>query len=100
MTNSMLTLFQYARIKAAFPKFWLDRINTNQRREQTMLNDRLIQIKTGDLIDISNTKTKQFYSLFVNLNRICHPSVLYHWQESLYLPDEFDWSILFKFKFG
>ena len=102
-TTSLLTLFQYARIKASFPKHWLDYLKRNDRKEQNQQNidsNRLIQIKTGDFIDILKAKAKQFYLLFIEIDRISHPSVLYHWQEALNLSPDFDWSILFKFKFG
>ena len=68
-TNSLSTIFQYARIKTAFPRFWLDKLTKNQIGEHTkqiMQNNRLFQIKTGDFIDITITKAKQFYTLFVN----------------------------------
>ena len=38
--------------------------------------------------------------IVIDLHRICHPSVLHHWQAYLNLPVEFEWSTLFKFKFG
>ena len=38
--------------------------------------------------------------MLIELNRISHPSVLFYWQEALNLSPEYDWSILFKFKFG
>ena len=47
-----------------------------EEQKQRIINiDGLIQIKTGDFIDIANTKAKQFYSLLIELNRISHPSI-------------------------
>lgn len=102
MTNSLLTGFQYIRIKAAFPNFWLEQLHNHREEhaEQNRHNAQLFQIKTGDFIDPSVLKAKQFYSLVIDLHRICHPSVLHHWQAYLNLPVEFEWSTLFKFKFG
>ena len=70
-TKSLLTLFHYARIKASFPKYWVDylkRTDHGEEQKQQNINiNGLIQIKTGDFIDIANTKAKQFYSLLIEL---------------------------------
>ena len=103
MTNSLLTGFQYLRIKAAFPNFGLDLLIKHREREemqQNMHNAHLFQIKTGDFIDPSATNAKQFYSLVVDLHRISSPSVLFYWQDSLDLGEDFDWNTVFEFKFG
>ena len=60
-----------------------------EQKQQITNIDGLIQIKTGD-IDIAITKAKQFYSLLIELNRISHPSVLFHWQEELNLSPDYD----------
>ena len=91
------------KIKSAFPKFWFDKLNNNQVKnvsKREMQDNKLTQIKTGDFIDIAISKAKQLYTYFVDLKRITHPTVLFHWQETLNLPEEYDWSKLFIFKFG
>ena len=101
--NSLCITFQYMKIKSAFPKYWFDKLSNNQVENagnREMQDSRLTQIKTGDFIDITTSKAKQFYTYFVDLKKIIHPTVLFHWQETIDISEEYDWSKLFTFKFG
>ena len=45
---------------------WKERMK-KKRSNELLILDGLIQIKTGDFIDIANTKAKQFYSLLIEI---------------------------------
>ena len=75
----------YSQITGSF----LKRKDGDEQQQQIINIDGLIQIKTGDFIDIANTKAKQFYSLLIELNIISHPSVLFYWQEVLNVSPEY-----------
>ena len=57
------------------------------------------QTNTGDLINLISVKTKQFYSLLLDAKK-CELSVIYFWQEKLNIPQQFNWNVLFNFRFG
>ena len=59
----------------------------------------MFQINTGDLINLISVKTKQFYSLLLDAKK-CELSVIYFWQEKLNIPQQFNWNVLFNFRFG
>ena len=64
-----------------------------------MHNQEAFQTNTGDLINLVSVKTKQFYLLLLDAKK-CELSVIYFWQEKLNIPQQFNWNVLFNFRFG
>ena len=62
------------------------------------LQSTCIPISIGGCIDISCTKTKTFYSLFLQ-KKCIEPEVLNYWHRELSLPLDFDWHSVLAFKF-
>ena len=101
-SNSLLISFQYGKIKKAFPRVWFEQLCKRQKKQSTqdaLHNQEVFQINTGDLINLISVKTKQFYSLLLDAKK-CELSVIYFWQEKLNIPQQFNWNVLFNFRFG
>ena len=74
--------FEFAKIKKAVPPQWLHALRNNNKRADDPKESSLIEIATGDLIDVNTTNVKQYYSLLVSEKQIV-PSIIYSWEEVL-----------------
>ena len=91
--------FEFAKIKKAFPSQWIHALRNNNKRADDPKESSLIEIATGDLIDVNTTNVKQYYSLLVGEKQIM-PSIIYSWEEVLQVQTEIDWKAILLFKFG
>ena len=88
--------------KKAFPRVWFEQLCKRQMKQSTqdaLHNQEAFQTNTGDLINLVSVKTKHFYSLLLDAKK-CELSVIYFWQKNLNIPQQFNWNVLFNFRFG
>ena len=89
--------FEFTKIKKAFPPQWIHALRNNNKRTDDPKETSLIEIATGDLIDVNTTNAKQYYSLLVGEKQFM-PSVIYYWEEVLQVNTDIDWkAVLFIF---
>ena len=98
--QQMLFDFEFTKIKKAnFPPQWMNILRNVNTQINTSEECTLIELASGDLINVSTTTSKQYYSLLVNEKQFM-PSVIYYWEDVLRLGCELDWKAVLQFKFG
>ena len=90
--------FEFTKVKKAFPPQWIHALRNNNERTNDPKESSLIEIATGDLIDLNTTNAKQYYSLLVGEKQFI-PSVIYYWEGVLPVKTEIDWKAVLLFKF-
>ena len=97
--QQMLFKFEFTMIKIAFPPQWMNLLRNVNTQTNTSEECTLIELATGDLINVSTTTLKQYYSLLVKEKQFM-PSAIYYWEDALILDSEIDWKAVLQFKFG
>ena len=94
----LLFSFKFALLKKIFPNYWLEKMRNKAHEESHRCkHTQCVLISSGDCIDVSCTKTKKFYLLFLQ-KKCIEPEVLNYWQQELSLPLDFDWQAVLAFK--
>ena len=97
--QQMLFDFEFTKIKKAFPPQWMNLLRNVNTQTNTSEKCTLVELASGDLINVSTTTSKQYYSLLVKEKQIM-PSAIYYWEDVLRLDSEIDWKAVLQFKFG
>ena len=87
--QQMLFDFEFT-IKKAFPSQWMNLLRNVNTQTNTSEECTLIELATGDLINVSTTTSKQYYSLLVKEKQFM-PSAIYYWEDVLRLDNDIDW---------
>ena len=92
--------FEFLKLKRAFPQQWLQFLrSTDSHKESPLSDSTLIQVSTGDLVNVNKTNAKIFY-LFLTRRKQLMPPVIHYWNYVLKLGTEIDWKKIMLFKFG
>ena len=96
--RELLSTFELAKLKNAFPKLWFDKLRNSARNVNTLsLESNAIEISTGDCIDISVMKARHYYHLMIEKEKRDLPCI-YFWNAYFTLPLDFNWKALLEFK--
>ena len=98
--TKFLFSFKLAKLKKAFPNFWLQKLRNNAQcgHVSRSVEFNTVELVTGDVINAECTKARHYYKLFLSKNKQ-EPSFVYVWQAYFELPFDFDWKSVLKFKF-
>ena len=96
--KSLLVDFNYVKFKKAIPQIWLEKSNHNPLCLNSFEED-FFEIKGGEIINVKNMRTKEFYSLVLKY-RSTESLSLQYWRYKLGLSFDFEWKnvLLFKLK--
>ena len=89
--NELLSAFKLAKLKSAFPNFWLQKLRNRLQYVNSppfAVESSIIELVTGDSIDVAVMKAKHYYNLMLEQNRQDLPCI-YFWNAYFDLPDEF-----------
>ena len=98
--HQLLFEFEYAKLKKCFPCYWLNKLYVLKKVQlSSKQNDSyVIEVATGDFVDISSFKTKHFY-LSLLKQKLQKPNVTRCWEYYLNFPISFNWQKAFNFNF-
>ena len=87
--------FEYSKLKKAIPREWLAKCDGKQ---SDATEQSLFVIRGGDLVDLKNMKTKDFY-LLLRKQKKSESMILRYWEHKFRLSADFCWNDVFQFKF-
>ena len=93
--HQLLFDFKYTKLKKAFPQCWLDRLSYEFEQECDISN--MIEIETGDKVNVFVMKVKDYYRLLLR-KKSKEPNIIYFWNFFLDLDNDFVWQDVFLFK--
>ena len=98
----LLSSFKLLKLKSAFPKLWLYKLRNKEECVNTCMSQaeesHMIELATGDSINVDGMKAKHYYQLFLETNKH-EPSFISYWRAYFELPNDFVWDTVFKYKF-
>ena len=98
----LLSSFKLLKLKSAFPKLWLYKLRNKEECVNTCMSQAeeslMIELATGDSINVDGMKAKHYYQLFLETNKH-EPSFISYWRAYFELPNDFVWDTVFKYKF-
>ena len=91
--------FEFSKIKKAIPFHWVQQLRNANHQQNCQTDDPLIQVSTGDLINLQQVNSKHYYAMFVVKKKLL-PPVIHFWNFEFKFDTEINWNTIMMFKFG